>query len=93
MTRSPATCGRGEHVGNISHSECLFSQPRGGREAGSGAAGWPRIADAAAIERGEEVDPARRLDPERPVGPIRVRLADWVERALRREQSVPVSRV
>ena len=32
MTRSPATCGRGEHVGNISPSECLFSRPRGGRE-------------------------------------------------------------
>jgi hypothetical protein len=26
-------------------SKCLFSQPRGGTEAGSAAAGWPRIAD------------------------------------------------
>jgi hypothetical protein len=68
--------------------ECVFSRPRGGREAGSGATGWPRIAYAAAIERGEELDAAQRLDPERPVGTIRVRLADWAERALRREQSV-----
>ncbi|MFL5837366.1 MAG: hypothetical protein ACJ76K_12375, partial [Solirubrobacteraceae bacterium] len=67
-------------------SKCLFSQPRRGAQK---LVPEQRLATnrRAAIERGEEVDAARLLDTERPVAQIRVRLADWFERALRREQS------
>jgi hypothetical protein len=42
ITRSPTTFGRGEHLSLRNASSRSLA---GGREAGSGAAGWPRIAD------------------------------------------------
>jgi hypothetical protein len=86
--RARGTCG-----GTSLPSKCLFSQPRGGHRSRFRSSRLATNRRRAAIERGEEVDAARRLDTERPVAPIRVRLADWFERALRREQSVPASRV
>src|SRR5436190_5984520 len=42
ITRSPTTCGRGEHLSLRNASSRSLA---GGSEAGFGAAGWPRIAD------------------------------------------------
>src|SRR3954454_10907348 len=80
-------CGRGEHVGNISPFEMplLAASRRARSRFRRGRLATNR---RAAIERGEEVDAARLVDTGRPVAQIRVRLADWFERALRREQSV-----
>jgi hypothetical protein len=46
ITRSPMTCGRGEHAGeHLSLRNASSRSLARGTEAGSGAAGWPRIAD------------------------------------------------
>ena len=86
--RARGTCG-----GTSLPSKCLFSQPRAGHRSRFRSSRLATNRRRAALERGEEVDAARCLDTERPVAPIRVRLADWFERALRREQSVPASLV
>jgi hypothetical protein len=94
ITRSPTTCGRGEHAGeHLSLRNASSRSLAGGHRSRFRSSRLATNRRRAAIERGEEVDAARRLDTERPVAPIRVRLADWFERALRREQSVPASRV
>jgi len=67
-------------------SKCLFSQPRRGAQkpVPEQPAGHESPTSRARAWGG--VDAARWLDTERPLAPIRVRLADWFERALRRER-------